>query len=178
MSKYKLINPQIDGSMDTTVKGRNSFSAAKKIYNNLSQYFTNHLDNFYITLQNLDTHELSNFKIQEKRKDNDNVNYDLIKLNDSFPSDLNDKIIDVVNSKQTGGKHKHKSSSSSSSSSSSDSYFDYPIQPITRFTYFYLPYYTIDVIGLSPLDQARLFFPNFNLPINPTIEVRFDLYKY
>lgn len=183
---YLLINPYIEGSLDTVVRARNSFSAGKKIYNTISNYFTNQVDNFYMTIQNLETKELTHFKIGEKRGENGIVDFNLVKLDEKFSPELEKKLINSIEKlgKQSGGKHHHKkeddTSSSSSSSSSSDekNYYRFPVQPISRFVYFYLPYYKLNIVGLSAIDISRIFLPMFSLPINPSLELRFDLYKY
>ena len=176
---YRLINPYIEGSLDTVTRASNSFSAGKKLYNTISKFFTNHVDNFYMTLQNVETKELSHFKIDEKRGNNSTVDYNLIKLDNAFSDDLEKKIINNVDKleKQSGGRHRHHDDSPSESSEDSD-YFKYPVQPINRFVYFYLPYYKLNVVGLSPIDSSRLFMPMFSLPVNPSLEIRFDLYRY
>ena len=192
MSKntYRLINPYVEGSIDTITRSSNAFGAGKKLYNTISNYFTNHVEDFYMTIQNLETKNLTHFKINEKRSKGNNVDFNLSKIEGQFPSDINNKLISSVDKleKQSGGKkHKHhkdksttsvSSSSSSSSSSSDDYYLKIPLLPISRFTYFYLPYYKLNVGGLNPIDISRIYMPMFSLPINPTLEVRFDIYKY
>lgn len=179
---YLLVNPYIEGSVPIFTRARNSFSAGKKLYNNISNYFTNQVDDFYMTIQNLQTKDLTHFKIGEKRNDNDVVDFNLAKLDENFNPELEKKLMNNIEkiSKQSGGKHhrhNYKNNDSSSSSSSEDSdFFKFVPQPITRFTYFYLPYYKL--VGLSPIDAARIFLPTFSFPINPSIEIRFDLYKY
>jgi len=185
---YRLVNPHIEGSLETVVRAKNSFSAGKKLYNSISNFFTNHVDNFYMTIQNVETKDLTHFKINEKRDSEGNVDFKLIKIDESFDPETNKKIISTIEKvdAQSGGKHRHKhkhhrdrdqDSSSSSSSSSSEDYFRIPIQPISRFVYFSLPYYKLQLNGLTPIDVSRLFMPMFSLPINPSLEIRFDLYK-
>lgn len=190
---YRLINPHIEGSLDTVVRARNSYTAGKKIYGTISNYFTNPVDDFYMSIQNVETKDLTHFRIGEKRDANGFVDFELVRLDNKFNPDLEKKLINNVEkiSKQYGGKHhkhhKHHKDhinnkdedydeSSSESSSSEEDYYRYANQPITRFTYFYLPYYKLNTIGLSPLDSSRIFLPMFNLPINPSLEIRFDLY--
>jgi len=187
-NSYRLINPHIEGTMNTVVKAKNSFSAGKKLYGTVSRHFTNHVDDFYMTIQNVENKELTHFKIDEKRNNNNVVDYHLVKLDNNFTPELEQKLISSVENVNTifgGKKHKKKddddsSDSSSSSSSSSDSAFYYkvPKQEINRFSYFYLPYYKLNFVGVSPMDMYRIFVPTFNLPINPTIEIIFDLYKF
>lgn len=185
MSKntYRLVNPFIEGSVDTVVNARNPFNAGKKIYNTLSKYFTNHVENFYMTLQNLETQEFSHFRVNEKRGSDNTVDFNMVKIDDSFSPEINKKLAKQVAilEKQSGGGHHHRhhdSESCSCSSSSEEYYYPIPIQPISRFVYFYLPYAKLKIVGLNPLDRARLFMPMFSLPINPTLEINLDIYKY
>lgn len=173
---YRLINPYIEGKFDNIVQSRSMRGAGIKLYNNLSQYFTNHVDDFYLTIQNLQSKEMGHFRVNEERN-NDKVDFKLIQLEGGFSPELEQELIDhVTKLEQTGGrKHKHRDSSDSSSSSSSDNYFSY--FPINRFVYYMLPYYTLNVSGLSPLDASRLWMPMFSWPINPSMEIRLDLYR-
>ncbi|ANB50505.1 hypothetical protein [Powai lake megavirus] len=175
---YRLLNPYIEGTVDTVVKSRNSFSAGKKLYNSISNYFTNHVDDFYMTLQNVETGQLSHFKIGEKRDENGDVNFEMNKLEKNFTPELEKQLITSVKKidKQTGGK-KHYNDSDDSSSEESEC-FKFPLQPITKFIYFYMPYYKLNLVGLSPIDMARIFMPTFGFTYNPSLEIRFDLYKY
>jgi len=176
---YRLINPYIEGSLDTTARSRNSFNAGKKIYNTISNFFTNYVDDFYMTIQNVDNGNLSHFKINETKENDNVIGYNLVRLDKNFDEDIEKKLINKVDKDQKGGKHKHKHKDDSSSSSSSDSdYYKIPSLPINRFVYYYLPYYQLNVSGLTRLDTYRLFLPMFSLPINPSLEIRFDLYKY
>lgn len=181
---YRLINPYIEGSLDTTVRAGSSFRAGKKLYNLISNFFTNHVNDFYMTVQNTNTKDLSHFRINETREDGGAVNFNLVKLEEKFDPSVEKKLINNVAKlgNQSGGRHhkrRYENSPSESSSSSDDSeFFKYPVQPISRFVYFYLPYYRLNLVGLSPLDTARIFMPMFSLPINPSLEIRFDLYRY
>lgn len=179
---YRLINPYIEGSVDTTVNSRNSFNGAKKLYKNISEYFTNHVKNFNMVIQNVNTDKLTHFKINEKNSKDGTVDYDLTILNNNFPLEIEKKLISSFNklSKQSGGKshRKYDDSDSSDSSSSSEDLYNQSIQPITRFVYFYLPYYQYEIYGATPLDLSRLYLPMFSLPVNPVYEVRFDYHIY
>lgn len=180
---YRLLNPYIEGTVDTVVRAKNSFSAGKKLYNNISNYFTNHLEDFYITVQNMETKDLTHFKINEKRSDNGMVDFNLVKLDDRFNPELEKKLITNIENlnKQSGGKHREhhddNDDDDSESSTEEDYYLKIPISPIRRFTYFYLPYYKLNFVGLSPIDRSRFFVPMFSLPINPSLEIRMDLYN-
>lgn len=181
---YRLINPYIEGSLDTVVRASNSFSAGKKLYKTISDYFTNQVDDFYMTVQNVESKELSHFKIGEVRGENGMVDFKLAKLDDRFAPDLEKKLLSNVDkmSKQSGGRHRHRhqrdDDTTTESSSEDSDYLKIPIQPISKFVYFYLPYYKLNAVGMSPLDTSRIFMPMFSLPINPSLEIRFDLYRY
>lgn len=186
---FKLLNPYIEGSISRTVRAKDSFSASKKIYNSLSKYFTNHLDEFYMTIQNTDDGTLSHMKINEKFTNQLGgvVQYKLKTIPNSFTVNQEKELINTIKQleKQNGGRHRKKKYSDFSDSDSdfdsisdsdSDSEFFYnSTQPISKFIYYYLPYYQLNTAGLSSLDRARLFFPTFNLPINPTMEVRLNI---
>ena len=181
---YRLINPYIEGSFNFVARASNSFSGGRKIYKNISSLFKNQVDNFYMTIQNLETKDLTHFAVKEKMDNNGAIDYDITKFDDKMSPELEKKLINAVekiNKPQTGGKKHHhlldESSSSSSSCSDETDYYISKTQPISRFVYFYLPYYKLNMVGLSPIDASRFFLPAFNLPINPSIEVRLDLYR-
>jgi hypothetical protein len=48
---YCLVNPHIEGEIDTKIKSNNSLKAAKVFYKNLSQHFNNNIPKFYFTVQ-------------------------------------------------------------------------------------------------------------------------------
>ena len=181
---YRLINPLIDGTVNPIIKASNSFNAGKKMYNRISDFFTNKVDNFYMSIQNVVTNDLTHFKINERKDKNGIVDFNLTKIEGNFDPELENKLVSNVdkilkNDQKGGRRHRHRdddSSSDSSSSSCDSEYYGYPIQPINKFIYFYLPYYKL--IGLNPMDSRRIFLPMFSLPINPSLEIRFDLYKY
>lgn len=210
---YRLINPYMEGTVEPVVRSKNAFRAGKKLYNTISKYFTNQVDNFYMTVQNVETKDISHFKIDESRN-NDAVEFNISKLDGSFSPDIDKKLTTAVekmskSEKQNGGRRNNQSrrtrrnndidqdggrhrkhyfyeddddtdTDSDYSDSDSDSdvdYFKFATQPISRFVYFYLPYYKLNTFGMNPLDVSRMFMPMFNLPINPSLEIRFDIYK-
>ncbi|MEM3063007.1 MAG: hypothetical protein QW303_05645 [Nitrososphaerota archaeon] len=180
---YRLINPYIEGSVKTSVWAKNAFGAGKKLYNSISNYFTNYVKNFYMTVQNVETKELTHFKITERLGKDGMVDFNLSKLEGNFSPELEKKLVANIEKmkKQVGGRYRENDSPTESTSTSTTTtdesdYFRIPIQPISRFVYFYLPYYKLNIVGLSPLDYQRIFVPTFALPINPTLEIRFDLY--
>lgn len=182
---YSLFNPRIEGSIKTTVRAKTPKRAAKKLYNEMSEYMTNHVDKMHITIR--ENNNLHNFTIREKKIKNKNSNavefaYDIEEIA-GFDSKTNKKLIEKDNASQSGGRKKSSSSSSSSdSSSSSSSSSDYdiliPIYPINKFVYYALPYQeTTKLSGFTPIEIEKIFMPMFSLPINPIFEINFSLYK-
>jgi hypothetical protein len=145
-----------------------------------------------MTIQNIDTNELTHFMSSEGTVNPKNgyVDYEISGIKGGFSDDFNAKLIKLVTDldkqDQAGGK-KHRRDDDDDSSSSSDSDSDdrvsygtpiqpSPFQPITRFVYFHLPYYKLYAVGMNQIDVSRIYLPMFSLPINPTLEIRLDLY--
>jgi hypothetical protein len=173
-SSYRLINPYVTGSVETTVLAKNAFNAGKKIYRKLSEHFSNYLENFYFTIENSNKKELTHFRVTEKRNQENRVNFTLVRLDSHFPEDLEKRLLDLVERIQSGGHNED----DSSETSDEDDFFKYPEQPIAHFVYFYLPYYKLGMKLLKPVDYYRIYLPTFSLTVNPCIELRFDLYYY
>jgi len=53
MPNYQLVNPYIIGSMNTSFEAKSSMEAAKKAYENVSQYFGNAMPSYKFTLKRL-----------------------------------------------------------------------------------------------------------------------------
>ena len=183
-NSYQLINPVITGNMSTVVKSRNSFNASKKIYKSLSKYANNHVDNFYMTIQNLVSKELSHFSVKENRT-SDSVKYSISRLPGNFKKELEDKLIELTtectDSEQCGGVVPISINIDSADDTSSDSELSYvrsfiPIYPVSAMIYYYMPYYQLHSYGISQYDLDRICVPMFSFPNNPTVEFRFDLY--
>jgi hypothetical protein len=180
---YRLINPYIEGDVDTMVRAKDSYSAGKKIYKNISKHFTNSVDNFNMTVQDVDSKGLTHYNVSEKMGKDGLVDYNLTRLSSNFPSATESKLIKQVNKLegQSGGKRRHHrrydDSSSSSSSSDDGNYlsFKIPYAPITKFIYHSLPYYTLEVNNVSPIDSSRFFLPTFSFPVNPSYQIIMNL---
>ena len=48
---YRLVNPYVQGNVKTSLNAKNSFTAAKTLYKNLSEHFNNNIPKFYFTIQ-------------------------------------------------------------------------------------------------------------------------------
>ena len=181
-NSYRLINPHIEGTFNSVTKSASAFGAGKKLYKSLSNFFTNYLDNFHMTIQNLESKQLTHFRVSEQRKGENLVDFNLVKLEDNLKPDIETKLISHVDKIQSGGRGKHRKyydedSSSSSSDSTSDEFNMQYVPPISSYTYFYLPYYKLNAVNVVPYYYNRVFVPTFSLPVNPVVEIRMDLYK-
>lgn len=172
---YRLVNPYIEGSLNTVVTASSPFKAGRKLYRDLSKNFTNYVGAFNMSVQNVQTGGLFHFKVDETMKTGSNmVDYNLVMFSGNLDADVEKKLVNEVKKlEQSGGRFY-----SPDSESTTESIFSYPLQPISRFVYFSLPYYKLNIIGLSPYDYHRLFMPMFSLPINPCLEIRFDIYNF
>jgi hypothetical protein len=152
MTKYNLVNPYIDGNLETSVKEKTELKAAKKIYEKiLAPMFITSAPEFNFSIEG--NGKLYHFTVHENVK-GDNAKFKITKLNGKVD---NNKLMNKIKelNDQTGGKHKrkHKDDDSSSSSSSESPYF-YTISSYYYSPYVYVPYvtpitYTIPIITPS-----------------------------
>lgn len=172
---YRLINPYIEGEAVQVVRASSPFSAGTKIYENFSKYTTNTMDKFHMTVQNIETGELSHFQVKEKKKRKNGkeiVEFDMKMIKDALPEETEEELIKIVSNmdKQKGGFDWR------TEDFSDDIMDEYKCRRlIDRFTYFYLPY--VKMVGMSPNDYEHLFMPVFVYPIAPVMVARFDLFR-
>lgn len=128
MVKYNLVNPSIEGELETVHEAKNSVEAANFFYNEMSQYFNNHVPNFMFSFQKggASNGKLYHYKVTESRNDNE-VNFKLRehKIDDAERLNGFRSRLESHQQKQAGGKKhkssKHKSSRHSKKNDSSDS---------------------------------------------------------
>ena len=84
MVKYRLLNPYIKGSFNTTFSGDTPVDAAQTTWNELSTLFTNNVPRFGFTLENVKDNSVHNFVVKESVK-NDMVDYKIKQLNSKVP---------------------------------------------------------------------------------------------
>ncbi len=169
MSSYLLINPIIDGSINTEFTAKNQLEAANMAYQSMSKYFSNSVKNFKFTLvksngqNNLDFTNIKDknyyhFIVNEKVK-NDDVEYSIAPYNDkifffdSFKKNTNNKYNKILN----GGKSKF---DKYDDDSDSDDYYvkkkkNYILEPINYWYYNPFIYYS-----------DNLYVPTFVSPLN------------
>src|SRR5579863_2838814 len=93
---YRLINPYVEGSIETISHEKNPYNAGKKFYNKLSEYFTNHVEDFYMSIMNVETKNLTHYHIQENRE-GDSVYFYMKVLPEKLPAETEKKLISEIN---------------------------------------------------------------------------------
>lgn len=175
-NNFFLVNPRTVGDKHFSSSNTDPNAAAKDIYSALSKYFTNKVDTFFMSVYDTKNKKLRHFIVKEDTLDNGNIGYNVNALDGSFKPEVEEKLVSI--SEHTGGRH-HSSSSSDSSDSSDSESTTYMLskytQPISKFIYYYLPYYKLlDVTIERPYN---IFVPTFNFPVNPTVEFKFDIFR-
>jgi len=175
---YKLVNPYIIGSMNTTFNADSSLEAAKLAYDNLSQYFGNHMPEFRFTLKRLSkdskviggsSKSFIHFLAQETKDKNDKVHYEISEIDGTGNlSKFQQRLNKVANQdeRQKGGEHKGKKYVKDDEELSD--YFDSDEKPRKGpLVYEPIVYYWYDPIIYPAVD--RWYVPTFVLPIQPRV---------
>lgn len=192
---YKLINPVIEGKLNTTFTAKSDLDAANKTWTSISKYISNNVPKFAFTLENTNDGTLSHFLVKEKLNGDKNASFNLSKLKIKSDSkkekEFRSRIV-----KQAGGKHrKHNNdkrkdedkddeddSSSTSSTSTSCSKSSNvkifspfssmsPYSAISSFSPYYQ--YPIEYWWYDPYYYSldSLFIPTFVYPLTPYVEI-------
>jgi len=176
--KYTLVNPHINGKMETTFSGKTPLDAAIKSYNTLSKYFNNSIPKYFFTMQKVSDTKIGggrnnnyfHFKVSEKKVTNGKdkyaeyvINPINIKKNNKEMTDFKKTLSGFIN--KQGGDYKY---------SDEDEWLDDEydkikykntsllISPISH--YWYYPYIYRPVI-------KYWFTPTFTTPVTPRIQV-------
>lgn len=184
---YKLINPHIEGTFNTTFDGGSDMLAAEKAWLGVSQYISNPMPEFAFSLENTQTGGVHHYKVTEKQKGDKQAKYKIapVDLNLSPEKTKQFKSGLAKGSAKAGGKpnsrhgrnsrhrrSKHRrhsdedDSSSSSSSSDSDLFSSIKLykklNKNTPITYWW---YDPWVYNLN-----NMYVPTFVSPLTPTVE--------
>lgn len=182
MPKFQLVNPNIDGNLNTSFFAHTPIDAAHIAWNTVSKYITGSVPKFVFTLQKVNGKELSHFVVKEQSS-NSSVEFTLEELDSKIPKKVSDKFISKLNAhkQQTAGGDKksinnnHDDSHDSDDSDDSDNDAIYRkirkqlhyhhIQPITY--WWYTPWlYEVDY----------MYIPTFIQPLSPYVYL--DLFPY
>lgn len=151
MTKYNLVNPYIDGKMNTSVKAGSELKGAGKIYEKvLAPIFITSAPEFNFTIEG--GGQLFHYTVKENVKGN-NAKFKIEKFNGKVDNEKFKAKFNEIKT-QSGGKSKHKhKDDDDSSSSSSDSPSYYSINRYCYSPYVYTPYinssfyYTFPIIS-------------------------------
>ena len=194
MKTYLLINPHIEGSLDTSFKTKSVDDAANMTYNTLSKYFSNNIPQFCFSLQKKDNSEkIYHFQVTEKITDGDKIKYEIRQLVDNeFNNNNLTNFLASIEEQEGGrhrlseeptlhgGKHHHSKKSknkykvyddedSSSSSSSDDDDYYYYYKPVNRTV-------PINYWSYSPYvyNMKRFYVPTFIPSVTPYIYITYN----
>jgi len=177
---YVLVNPHINGSVETKIKADNSLQAAKKAYKNVSKHFNNNIPKFYFTLQKGSKGKYYHFEVKEKKSD-EKVNFsiqsyvipgDSEKAVDEFKQKLKtikEKTSSKGGKRKSSKKSKDSSDSESDVSDSDDYYYKKARKYVPTSTYtnpIYYWWYDPYVYNLN-----SFYVPTFYAPLSPYIEI-------
>ena len=71
MTSYRLVNPYIKGSIDTSAKAKKPIFAAKKLYSRIAELFANNVPSFFFTIQDTKTGKLYEYETNERKSGRD-----------------------------------------------------------------------------------------------------------
>lgn len=206
VNNYTLVNPHITGdAIMNNITSKNSLEAAKILYNNLSEKFTNSPPSFYFSIKKGGSDKLYHFRVIERKDNNDNVNFLIkpyklpdYKQEDIFNKELENTVKNIkkyAKDKKGGGSSKKKKKSkkskgddSSSSSSSSDLINDFELlsNNLDRYVGYNLFRGPTSIDYPPPLywwyypslySTRRIFLPSLVSSIHPFMELSLCTYN-
>ena len=187
---YKLVNPYIIGDTRKAVKAKNSYLAAKQLYENLSEHFNNSIPNFNITIMK-GNNKFYSFNIKESKQGrevkfsinpikikNSKIKYK--KLQEKI-SKLKKKILGGARKKKSKKKRSKKRSRKRTINNDSDfsddidnDFFDDSDNYYRKSTH-YVPTHSsvLDYVYYNPFfyDLDDIFIPTFHSYILPLIHL-------
>ena len=182
---YKLVNPYIIGDTRKAVKAKNSYLAARQLYENLSEHFSNSIPNFNITIMK-GKNKYYSFNIKENRQGNE-VKFSIqpIKIkNGKMKYKKLEEKINKLKKKTLGGAKKKKSKKRKSKKRTIDDdsddidsefYIDDDSENYYRRTTNYVPTFgsPLDYIYYNPFfyDLDDIYIPTFYSYIHPLIHL-------
>lgn len=167
METYKLVNPVIQGTMQTSFEGKHSIDAAGRAYDAIAEHMTNNMPHFSFTLEK--GGKYYHFNATEKANTSGKVKTEVKQITVKNEDGLSEFINNSRNVRG-GGKHRkyrYEDDSDSDSDSSDDDSSDYRYyRPVPRRTaidyWYYYPYiYKYDY----------LYSPLFVSDLRPYIEI-------
>ena len=144
MKNFTLVNPSIEGSIQTSFNAKNSDDAAVQTYKTLSAYFANNIPHFSFTMKQ--GPKYYHYTAKEKMNASGKVKFTVKKNDLKIDSSKIEAFVEEAKAMEMEGgsrrKYKYDDSDSSDSSESSDYRYYKPMrrhEPIQRWSYY--PYY-------------------------------------
>lgn len=166
MEKYTLVNPVIQGTMETSFESKNRINAAGKAYDTMSKYFSNNMPHFNFTLKK--GSKFFHFNATEKLNDKGKIKTEIKEVTDVKNENKLDAFITKTQEIKGGGKKKYKYDDSDSDSSDSDSessdykyYRPMPRRSAIDYWHYYPYIYQYDY----------LYVPQFINTVTPYVEI-------
>jgi hypothetical protein len=163
MTKYNLVNPFIEGNMNTTVKANSELEGAGKIYKEiLAPMFITSIKEFKFSIEG--GGKLYHYNVKETLN-GDNAKFKIEQIAGKVENKiLKDKLKELND--QSGGKskHKHKKDDDDSSSSSSSEEL-YRFNRFYYSPYIYTPFINTGYSYTLPYISPTYFYPNSSLNI-------------
>jgi hypothetical protein len=190
---YRLVNPYVIGSMNTNFQAKSSLEAAKLAYDNLSQYFGNHMPTFQFSLKRMSkdnklvagsSKSFVHFQANEIKGKDDTVKYEITEIEPNMKTIKNfqSRLNKVANQDEKenegidGGGYLHKKKHHRHHDDEDDDdelsdYFDYDLEKPRKGPLVYEPivYYWYDPF-VYPLND-RFYVPTFVLPLQPRVVI-------
>lgn len=175
MTQYKLVNPTIIGSLNTTVKTNSPDSAMKQLWENLSEHLVGNVPNLLVTIREEGTKNLFHYNIKEKVNSEKNAEISYDKIDVKLSTKERDSFLKEINrvSTQHGSGDKKKRNryddddSDSSESESEDEYYKFmkfrKNTPISM--YWYTP------VVYASTGTLKVYTPVWRYPIVPYNEI-------
>ena len=146
MKNFTLVNPSIEGSIQTSFQAKNSDDAAVQTYKTLSAYFANNIPHFSFTMK--EGSKYHHYTAKEKKNSSGKIKFTIKKNDCQIENSKIEEFLEEV-SNMSGGRSRYKYDDSDSSSSESSDYRYYkpmkrhePIQRWSYYPYYYYPSYT------------------------------------
>lgn len=177
MPSFKLVNPVMLGSIETSFTSSSPSNAAKIAWETISQHMVNSNPKFAFTLANTSDGKLFHYLVKEKVTGK-NVDYSIDQLDLKLSKKEEQQLLkNAEHVHQQGGadeKKNKKSSSSSSSSSDSSSSTESVYEKVRMmqnknslisYWWYYPSLYSVDTYVSS------IYIPVFQMPIAPYVEL-------
>ena len=179
MTQYKLVNPTIIGSLNTTIKTNSPDNAMKQLWENLSEHLVGNVPNLLVTIREDGTKNLFHYNVKEKVNSTKDAEISYDKVNVKLSAKDRDNFLGqsekVVSQRGSGSDKKKKRSrydddkddSDSSESEEEDEY--YKFMKFRKNTPISMYWYTPSIYAST--GTFKIYTPVWRYPIVPYNEI-------